>query len=156
MLALLFTTVAVAATPCTHGQLRLHVGRPQGAAGTTFYPLQFINRSARACTLRGFPGVSSVTVRHKRVGSPARRDHGLPVHTIRLRANGGVATAAFGQVDTGVFPPARCKPKSVWGLKVFAPGQTHAFFAHVRHMACSKRGAGDSNIRPVVRGRTGV
>jgi Protein of unknown function (DUF4232) len=157
-LALLVSSLALAAAPpaCTHSQLRLHVGPANGTAGTTFYPLTFINHSAHPCTLRGFPGVSSVTRRHRRIGSPAARDHGFPVRTVRLRANGGAATAVFGQVDPGVFPPARCHPKSAWGLKVFAPGQTRAFFAHKRHEACSKPGAGDSSIRPVVRGRTGV
>jgi hypothetical protein len=150
---------ALALTPvtpdCTHSQVRLHVGRANGTAGTIFYPLTFTNRSAHVCALRGFPGVSSVTRRHHRVGSPATRDKIAP-HTVRLRAHGGTATAVLGIVDTGAIPRKTCRPVSVWGLQVFAPNQTRAFFAHLRHSACSRRGSPNMHVRPVVRGRTGL
>jgi Protein of unknown function (DUF4232) len=156
-IALLITSLALAAPPpCTHSQLRLHVGPGNGTNGTIFHPLTFIDRSGRACTLRGYPGVSSVTRRHRQIGSPASRETGLPVRRVTLRAHGGAATAVYGQVDTGVFPRARCRPVRAWGLRVFAPGQTRAFFAHLPHEACSRRGAGDSHVRPVVRGRSGL
>jgi Protein of unknown function (DUF4232) len=148
-LAMLISSLVLVASPCTHPQLRLHVGRGNGAAGTIFYPLTFVNASGRACTLRGYPGVSSVTRRHRRIGSPAVRDTGFPVRQVRLRARGGTATAVYGQVDTGVFPRARCRPVRAWGLRVFAPGQTRAFFVRLPHEACSRRGAGDSHVRPV-------
>lgn len=156
-LAAVFAAVALtAATPnCTHSQVRLHVGRGNGTAGTIFYPLTFTNRSAHTCALRGFPGVSSVTRRHHRVGSPATRDPFTP-HTVRLRARGGTATAVLGIVDTGALPRASCRPVSVWGLEVFAPNQARAFFVHLRHSACSRRGSPNMHVRPVVRGRTGL
>jgi hypothetical protein len=155
-LAALLATAALAVTPnCTHGQLRLHVGPANGTAGTIFYPLTFTNRSARVCALRGFPGVSSVTRRHHRVGAPATRDAFRP-HTVRLRARGGRATAVLGIVDTGALPRRQCRPVSVWGLEVFAPNQTRPFFVHLRHSACSRAGASNMHVRPVVRGRTGL
>jgi uncharacterized protein DUF4232 len=156
-LAAVLAAVAVtAATPnCTHAQVRLHVGRGNGTAGTIFYPLTFTNQSAHACALRGFPGVASVTRRHHRVGSPATRDSVRP-RTVRLRAHGGTATAVLGIVDTGALPRSSCRPVSVWGLQVFAPNQTRAFFAHLRHSACSRRGSPNMHVRPVVRGRTGL
>jgi hypothetical protein len=155
-LAVLAAAVALAGpAQCTHAQIRLHVGRGNGAAGTIFYPLTFINRSGRACTLGGFPGVSSVTRRHRQIGAPATRDPIRP-HTIRLRAHGGAATAVLGIVDALNFPRASCRPKQVWGLKVFAPNQTRAFFAHVPHLACSRPGFPNMHVRPVVRGRTGL
>jgi Domain of unknown function (DUF4232) len=156
-LALLFSTLALAVSPpaCTHAQLRLHIGAASGAAGTIFSPLTFINRSGRACTLRGYPGVSSVTRRYRQIGSPASREAFL-VRRVRLPPHGGAATAVYGQVDTGVFPRARCRPVSAWGLRVFAPGQRRAFLAPLPHQACSRPGADDSHVRPVVRGRTGI
>jgi hypothetical protein len=149
--ATLLSTLALAGSPCTHSQLRLHVGQGNGTAGTTFYPLRFVNRSGRDCTLFGYPGVSSVTRRHRQIGSPAVRVR-LPARPVRLGAHGGAATAAYGQVDTGVLPRRRCRPVRAWGLRIFAPGQTHAFFVRLRHQACSRTGAGDSDVRPVVRG----
>jgi hypothetical protein len=156
-LGLLLSTLALAVSPpaCTHAQVRLQIGTATGTAGTFFYPLTFINRSGRACTLRGYPGVSSVTRRHRQIGSPASRE-AFPVRRVWLSPHGGAATAVYGQVDTGVFAPARCRPVRAWGLRVFAPGQRRAFLAPLRHEACSRRGAGDSHVRPVVRGRTGV
>jgi uncharacterized protein DUF4232 len=154
-LAALLAALALAPAPCTHSQVRLHIGPGDGTAGTIFYPVRFTNRSARACTLRGFPGVSSVTRRHRRIGSPATRDTGFRVRTVRLAANGGTATAVLGIVDTGALPRSRCRPVSAWGLKVFAPNQTRAFFAHLRHSECSRRGSPAMHVRPVVRGRTG-
>ena len=60
-LAAFLAALALAPAPCTHSQVRLHIGPGDGTAGTIFYPVRFTNRSARACTLRGFPGVSSVS-----------------------------------------------------------------------------------------------
>jgi hypothetical protein len=155
-IAILISSLALVGSPCTHSQLRLHVGRANGAAGTIFYPLTFINRSGRACTLRGYPGVSSVTRTHRQIGSAASWERGFPIRRVVLRTHGGAATAVYGQVDTGVFSRARCRPVRAWGWRVFAPNQTGALFVHHPHMACSRHGAGDSHVRPVVRGRTGV
>src|SRR3954451_1236792 len=156
-LAALFATAALTAvTPnCTHGQIRLHVGRENGTAGTIFYPLTFTNRSAHACALRGFPGVASVTRRHRQVGDPATRDAFRP-HTVRLRARRGRATAVLGIVDTGALPRSQCRPVSVWGIRVFAPNQTRPFFAHLRHSTCSRAGSPNMHVRPVFRGATGL
>jgi hypothetical protein len=155
-IAVLISSLALVGSPCTHSQLRLHVGRADGTAGTIFYPFSFINRSGRACTLRGYPGVSSVTRTHRQIGSPASWERGFPIRGVVLHARGGAATAVYGQVDTGVFSRARCRPIRVWGWRVFAPNQTREFFVHHPHMACSRQGAGDSHVRPVVRGRTGM
>jgi hypothetical protein len=159
MLALLLSTFMLAAAPagpCTQSQLTLHVGPSDGTAGTIYHPLTFTNTSATACTLRGYPGVSSRSGKHgSQVGSPASRDS-RPVHTVLLAAHGGAATAAYGQVDTGVFSKAKCKPVKAHGLRVYAPGQTGFFYASLTHEACSKAGAGDSHVRPVVAGKTGL
>ena len=64
----------------------LRVGRADGTAGTTYHPLIFTNAGGRACTLRGYPGVSSVTGPHGRqVGAAAARDP-VTFARVRLRA----------------------------------------------------------------------
>ena len=157
LVAALLAAVALAPAPapCTHAQIRLDVGDGDGAAGTVYHPLTFVNRSAHACTLRGFPGVSSVTRGHRQVGTAASWDavRGRPV---RLRAHGGAATAALGIVNALNFPRSRCRPRPVWGLRVFAPGQTRAFFARLSHLACSRPVLANMHVRPVVPGRSGL
>jgi Domain of unknown function (DUF4232) len=143
--------------PCGDAQLRLHIGRGQGTAGTTFFPVRFTNSGARACTLRGYPGVSSVTSAHgHQIGDAALREPGFRVRRVVLRARGGVATAVYGQTDTGVFARSRCRPVHARGLRVFAPNHTAARFVRLPHLACSKRGVGDNRVRPVVAGRPGL
>jgi Protein of unknown function (DUF4232) len=138
--------------PCTHAQLRLHVGRADGTAGTIYHPLTFTNAGGRACTLRGYPGVSSVTGPHGRqIGDAAARDP-FAVRRVLLRAHGGAATATYGQVDSGVYDRAHCHPVRARGLRVYAPGQTLAFYAPLPHRACAAH-LRDSHVRPVVAGR---
>ena len=43
-----------------------------GAAGSVYYTLQFTNLSGHACTLRGYPGVSAVSLSGHQLGAPAR------------------------------------------------------------------------------------
>jgi hypothetical protein len=157
LVAALLAAVAFspASAPCTHAQIRLHVGGGDGAAGTVYYPLTFVNRSAHACTLRGLPGVSSVTRMHRQVGTAASWDADRR-QSIRLSAHGGTATAALGIVNALNFPRSRCRPRRVWGLRVFAPGQTQAFFARLVHLTCSRPAVPDMHVRPVVRGRSGL
>jgi Protein of unknown function (DUF4232) len=147
-----------AAPPCTHSQLRVGHGPGQGSAGHFHWPITFRNTSGSACTLRGFPGASSVNSRHgHRIGAPATRDSALRVRRIRLAAHGGTASALFTQTDVGVFDPARCHPKRAKGLRVFPPNQVRSFFVKLRHRVCSAgpNGSG-SSVRTVVAGATGL
>ena len=160
MLAIALTVSALVlpaapAAPCTHAQLGMHVGRANGTAGTIYHPLIFTNAGGRACTLRGFPGVSSVTGRHgHQIGAAAAPDP-FAVRRVLLRAHGGAATAIYGRVDTGVYARVRCRPVRARGLRVYAPGQTLAFYAALPHSACSAH-LRDSHVRPVVAGRMGL
>ena len=53
-IALMVSALALPA-PCTHAQLRMHVGRADGTAGTNYHPLIFTNAGGRACTLAAIP-----------------------------------------------------------------------------------------------------
>src|SRR3954452_12026290 len=157
LVAALLAAVAFtpAPAPCAHAQIRLRVGGGDGAAGTVFYPLTFVNRSAHACTLRGLPGVSSVTRAHRQVGAAASWDADGR-QSIRLSAHGGTATATLGIVNALNFPRSSCRPRPVWGLRVYAPGQRQAFFARLVHIACSRPAVANMHVRPVVGGRSGL
>jgi hypothetical protein len=145
--ALLAVTAAFSAPPCTHGQLRFHLGRSDGAAGHVYFPLVFTNTGGAACTLRGYPGVSSVAGDDgHQVGAAATREPHA-VHTVTLRP-GGHATATLNHLNPGVFDPNRCHVTATRGFRVYAPGQTRAFYAPYRHTVCRSTRFPDS-VRPV-------
>ena len=59
---------------CATSALKVSLGPANGAAGTVFYPINFVNTGKLGCTLRGYPGVSAVTSSGKQIGSPASAD----------------------------------------------------------------------------------
>jgi hypothetical protein len=148
LVALLAVTAAFSAPPCTHGQLRFALGRPDGAAGHFYFSLVFTNAGSRACTLRGYPGVSSVAgADGHQVGLAAAREK-HPVRTVTLRANGGRARAVLDHLDPLVVASPTCHLAASSGWRVYAPGQTRAFFAPKRHQIC-RRGPFRDRVRPV-------
>jgi hypothetical protein len=100
--------------------------------------------------------VSSVAAPHGRqIGRAASRETGFAVKTIRLAAHGGKASAVLTLVNVDVFPAKSCRPRSAADFRVFAPGQTAAFFRAKAHRVCTRGDSGQS-VRPVVAGRTGL
>jgi len=96
---------------CTAGDLGAWVAVTQGngAAGSIYYPLQFTNLSRHACAMRGFPGVSAVGRNGHQLGSPASRDHVIPVRTVVL-APGATAHAILRYGDVEVATSPGCHP----------------------------------------------
>lgn len=124
-------SAAPAAIPgCTTGNLAVWVNADSenGAAGTTFFNLDFTNISGHTCHLFGYPGVSATNANGKQLGSPARRDNGVPAKFVNIPP-GGTAHSTLGYVDVVVDPT--CHPATASFLKVFPPSDTaarHAFF----------------------------
>ena len=102
---------AAAAPACGTAGLEVWLGLGPGAAaaGSTYYPLEFTNVTERTCHLRGFPGVSAVSVSGGQVGSPAARDRSSAPRTVTL-APGGTAHVPLQLVDAGNFEPGRMRP----------------------------------------------
>jgi hypothetical protein len=118
----------------------------EGAAGTTYIPLLYLN-AGPACRLAGFPTVASVASRGGAVlGSPAIPDATGPVATLVL-ASGAVARAVYGQSQALNYSRARCRPRQAAGLRVRAPGAPGARFLRWPHLACSAAGVRDSRVR---------
>src|ERR1700759_1349123 len=70
---------AIAGAPaCTSSALRVSLNRNTGQDFTshTVLAIVFKNESSRACTLRGYPGVSAITAAGKQIGPAASRDGG--------------------------------------------------------------------------------
>jgi Protein of unknown function (DUF4232) len=118
-----------------------------GAAGTTYYFLEFTNLSGSSCSLYGYPGVSGVTLTGTQLGSAASRILGPP-HTVTL-ANGATGHALVGIVNAGVIPASQCHPVTAAGLKVYPPNQTKSRVAPFPFPACSKSGPVYLRIGPV-------
>jgi hypothetical protein len=110
-----------------------------GAAGSSFYHLNFTNLSGRVCSLRGYPGVSAVGLAGRQIGSAASRDDALAPVTVRL-ARDATATVVVRIVDAGNFPAATCGPVTAAGLRVYPPNQTRSKVVPYPLAACSKPG----------------
>jgi hypothetical protein len=144
------------AAPCHFSQLAVRLGEHNGAAGTEYVAIVFTNRGSTTCSLRGYPGLSSVASHGHQIGSPATRIRGgRPVATVVLRP-GGVASAAYGQADALNFPKSACHPVTALGLRVHPPNLTLARYLPMKHLACSSTMLNASVIYPVVRGPTGT
>jgi hypothetical protein len=146
--------IIVHALPCPSSSLGVKLGRSEGAAGTQYIAIVFTNRGTVTCTLRGYPGVSSVGGDDgHQIGRPASRTGG-PVKTITL-APGAVASASYGQAQALNFPKATCRPETSRGLRVYPPNLTLARFLPWKHLACSSTAINGSSIRPTASGATG-
>lgn len=81
--------------PCTTAGLVVWLDtQGNGAAGSTYYKLEFTNQSRHTCRLGGFPGVSAVDLSGNQLGSAATRDRTRGPRTVRL-ASGDTATAGL-------------------------------------------------------------
>jgi hypothetical protein len=105
-----------------------------GYAGGYAYTIGFTNLSGHACTLRGHPGVSAVSLAGQQLGSPAGWGSGMPA-TVTL-ASGGTATARLDIGDAG----ALCQPVTAAGLRVYPPGQRAAKIVPIPFGACPHAG----------------
>ncbi len=132
---------------CSTSALKVSLGSPNGTAGTTFYPLKFMNTGKLGCTLRGYPGVSAVTSSGKQIGSPASQISSS-YRTITLLA-GKSASAPVGIVETGNFSPSQCAPVTAAGLKVFPPGQGKAVTIKKSFSTCSSTNVISLTVKPV-------
>lgn len=139
---------------CTADDLGAWVAVSQldGAAGTTYYPLQFTNLSRHACAMRGFPGVSAVDRNLHQLGRPAGRDHVIPVRTVVL-APGATAHTILGYGDVTVATAPGCHPTfRTFELRIYPPGQHRATYAAFDFEACSHAGPVYMGIEPIQAG----
>ena len=144
-------TAHTAATPsCSSSQLVNWLDTsPNGTAGTIFYELQFTNLGA-TCALRGYPGVSAVSLTGTQLGTPAGRVPGIKINTVTIK-RGATIKAALGIVDTGAIPASKCRPVTAAGLRVIAPNTTASTVIPFPFSTCSSGGASSLTIRPVVK-----
>jgi hypothetical protein len=137
--ALFASSPAVAAStpPCQTSGLVVWLNtNANGAAGSLFYTLNFTNLSGRRCTLRGYPGVSAVSRRGRRLGRAANRNNFHKVKTISI-GDGGTASTMVQIYHAADFPASRCQPATAAGLRVFPPNQSASKTVPFPFPACS-------------------
>jgi uncharacterized protein DUF4232 len=119
-----------------------------GAAGSSYYNLNFTNLSAHACTLRGYPGVSGITQAGIQLGSAASRDAqhapALITLTSAKTANAfndnisrNTATVILQITVAENFPASSCAPITAAGLRVYPPGQKESTVVPFPFVACA-------------------
>jgi hypothetical protein len=138
---------------CPAASLRVMVDGSQadGAAGSTYYPVDFINVSDTPCGMYGFPGMSLVTANGgsgRQIGAAAQRNPAFGDLAIRLNA-GGVAHAWLQVAQAGNYPAASCQPVTAHWLKVYPPGDFAAVYVAQSVPACGDSSAQLLTVTPV-------
>jgi hypothetical protein len=126
--------------PCATSALKVTVSNSGGgaAAGSAYYPLQFVNTSSSSCTLYGYPGVSFVTAQGgSQIGPAATRNPATPKQLVTV-APGQTVHAVLQVVDAGNYPPADCGMVTAHWLKIFPPNQTAPLYVSFSAQTCTK------------------
>ena len=126
--------------PCVTSALKVAVPRGQGtgAAGSSYYPIQFTNASGTSCTLYGYPGVSFVTAPGGRqIGIAATRNPTTAKQLVTVPP-GQTVHAQLQVVDAENYPPTGCGLVTAHWLKIYPPNQTAPAYVRFTAQACSK------------------
>ena len=110
-----------------------------GAAGSTYYSLDFTNLSGHRCTLQGFPGISALDLGGRQLGRAASRNTTGKVRVVSL-ANDASDAVTLQIVEAGNFPASSCHLVTAAGLRVFPPNQRAAKVVPFPFAACSRSG----------------
>jgi hypothetical protein len=139
------------APECRASALQVWIGLPgSGAAGHTYYPLEFTNVSQHTCDLYGYPGVSALRG-GQQLGSAAIRDTAVARRTVRLLP-AATATATLAITNISVYSPAACKPVTANALRIYPPDQYQTDVIGFSFPACSKAGPSYLSIRAIQAG----
>jgi hypothetical protein len=153
------TSPAPASTPrCATSGLVAWLNVPPGNhyAGGAYYYLEFTNLSGHTCTLRGYPGVSAVSLSGGALGSPAGWGVVRPA-TVAL-APGATATSILQVADPGNFgsrcflPGSPAHLPTAAGLRVYPPNQFVSKVVPYPFSACARTGPVYLHAGPVTAG----
>ena len=123
--------------PCPTSALKASVGSGNGAAGSTYYPLDFTNVSGAACSLFGYPGVSFVTgTGGSQIGRVASRNPAVASKLVAITP-GSTAHATLQVVNAMNYPGAECHLVTAHTMKIFPPNQTAPIYLSFTAPACS-------------------
>jgi hypothetical protein len=159
-----FAGATTNAPRCTTGDLVVWLDTMgNGAAGSSYYNLQFTNVSTHACSMSGFPGVSAVNVAGTQIGSAAGHNAEHPAALITLssaEATGGpggfvspnTATVILAITDAGNYSNSACGRVVSSGLRVYPPDQTASKIIPYPFVTCAKHGPLILHVEPIQKG----
>lgn len=126
------------AQPCSSRYLRADPGTSEGAAGSLYLSIKFVNLNNVPCTLYGYPGVSlAAGTPVTQVGAAADRVPGSAKTVVLLQPH-GVASALLRITQALNYPSANCGPVSTTWIQIFPPGQTAPLYMSYKSTGCSK------------------
>jgi hypothetical protein len=152
---------------CTTGDLDVWLNTSgNGAAGSSYYNLEFTNLSPHSCTVSGYPGVSAVGFTGQQLGIAASHNaqHAISVITLSSGSanagmqgfqSGNTATVVLAITEAGNYSPSACHAVVAEGLRVYPPDQTASKLVPYPFVACSKRGPLILHVEPIQKGVLG-
>jgi Protein of unknown function (DUF4232) len=102
-----------------------------GASGSTYFYIVYVNAGSTACVLQGIPGVEPTAgLTHGGVGPSSKREKaGGRGGRVRLAPHGGTANTVYWTFVTAEEPP-RCHAKATNGVMIHFAG-VRAFFVAI-------------------------
>ena len=124
---------------CPTSALLVKTGLVQGAAGSIYAVIDFVNISSVTCSLFGYPGVSFVTASSggSQIGLAATESKTAPRQLVTL-APGATGNALLRIVQAGNYPASKCHPVTAHWLRIYPPNQTTPVTLAYTARACSK------------------
>lgn len=153
--AVIATPAAAAATApkCPASGLVIWAGEEPGggAAGSVYYRIELTNLTTATCTVSGYPKVSAVDLKSRRIGAFATHEKGKKAKAVTL-APGASASATLRIVDALNFPAAKCKATTAAGLRVSVPGGSGTKIAPLVFETCARATTKTLSVAPVAAG----
>jgi hypothetical protein len=123
---------------CSSRYLRADPGTSEGAAGSIYLSIRFVNLNNVPCTLYGYPGVSlAAGTPVTQVGAAADRVPGSDKKVVVLEPQ-GVASALLRITQALNYPTADCSPVSSSWMVIYPPDQTAPLYMSYKSTGCSK------------------
>jgi hypothetical protein len=159
LVAIALLAAAVIATPaadaatysrCHASGLVIWAGEEPGGgtAGSVYYRIEFTNLTTATCTASGYPKVSAVDLKGRRIGAFASHEKGKKAKPVTL-APGQSASATLRIVDALNFPADQCKATTAAGLRVSVPGGSGSKVAPLAFETCVRSATKTLSVAPV-------
>ena len=123
---------ASSARTCTVNDLYGSMGSKDLGAGQLYWPIKFTNTSTSACALRGFPGVSALSVSHQQIGGAAARS-GRSYSTVTIQP-GHTVTAVIHTTNGPIG--GSCRSTGTY-VRVYPPASHQALLIPAALRVCS-------------------
>ena len=148
------STPRTAGTNCQPAQLRVSIGRADGAAGTIYHPIVFTDLGGD-CWIWGVPRVQPVVGRaHHPLGPTAANASIGQLPARHLLRRGAAVSDGFGVAETGNYPLSRCRARNASGVVVSLEPFVRPTYLALRISVCTLRASTHTQL--LVAGRTGA